>query len=499
MNWLGFLTRARRLLTRAGRPAEPHSTPVGMDYLRVQAGIAQPDTPPPEPPAPQPPAVVGISAETMVWAEEASWEALNEAAEERQKQQDWSAAEPLWRTMLRRHSHIWHAYVGGPVALSGLGRFDEALFILTEGSHRFPLEPAIRHELGRLAARQGDWPAAVLHWRAALGFKVRPTFVYTELAKALTRLDRPAEAEAVLLEAREPKAIQRFTYTPQSTSTRADWPTAVALLAEAYQRFPASPELSDGISRALAQLAEHEPLATDVMYRELAMRAVMAATGGDRQALMPRFESLGGLGPAGGCEFGAVQRSYGFESLSLFRWASVSPESLIACLTNRFDGLGSSDSTMIYINIDDQELLWQIADKTYNTAMHSFVRSAEIPYAEMMIRARKRMDFLKEKLIADLEAAEKIFVLKVGHRHLTLAETVALSHAIRSYGMGQLLCVCPADSMHPAGHVVPAAPGVFVGYIDFSGQLSEVKRYLVWEVLCWSMLALSDFTHIIAR
>lgn len=457
--------------------------------------MAQPDTPRP----PESPAVTGTSAQTTAWAEKASWQALHEAAEERQKQQDWAAAEPLWQTMLRRHSHIWYAYVGGAVALSGLGRFDEALFILTEGSHRFPSEPAIRRELAHLATRRGDWPAAVLHWRAVLGFNARPAFAYIELAKALTRLNRSAEAEAVLLEAGQPKDIQHFAYTPRPTATPADWPAAVASLAKPYNGFPASPELSDGISQTLAQLAEHEPLAADVMHRELAVRAVMAATGEDRQALMPRFESLGGLGPNGGCEFGAVQRSYGFESLGLFRWASVSPESLIACLANRFDGLGSPDSTMLYINIDDPDLQWQIADKTYNTAMHSFVRSTETPYAEMMLQARKRTGFLKEKLIADLQAAEKIFVLKVGHRHLTLAETDALSRAIRSYGMAQLLCVCPADTQHPAGHIVSTAPNIFVGYIDFSGRLTDVKRYLVWELLCWTMLGLCDAPNMTAQ
>ena len=51
--------------------------------------------------------------------------------------------------------------------------------------------------------------------------------------------------------------------------------------------------------------------------------------------LVLSFESLGG---AGGCEFGFVQRACGAEPLSLFGWAFVLPERLIAGLGERFAG-----------------------------------------------------------------------------------------------------------------------------------------------------------------
>jgi tetratricopeptide (TPR) repeat protein len=430
------------------------------------------------------------------WAEEASWEALNDAAEEQQRRQNWAAADLLWRTMRRRHSHIWFAYTNGAVALAELGQFDKALPVLMDASHRFPGEHAVRHELARLAARQRDWAAAAVQWSIAQNFDTRPDFVYAHLAEALKHQGRLAEAEKVLQEAKEPKEIVRFAYPAQTPLARQDWSAAVAFFGRAHRRFPTSPDLSNGLSQALERLAADEPRPADAAHRELGVAAATAATDDDRRALVARFESLGGLGPGGGCEFGTFQRKYGFESLSLFRWASVSPESLIACLTARFAGIGNTDSTMVFINDDDRDLLWQIGDKIYGTAMHSFIRSRDVSRSEMMALAQKRTAYLKDKLIADLQTPEKIFVLKVGYRHLTLAEIEALSHAIRSYGMGELLCVCPADSTHPEGHVVPAAPGVFVGYIDFSGKLSEQQRHAVWEVLCWSMMGLSDFPRV---
>ena len=493
MKWLGFLTRAFRPSAQVPLAPPEARTIAGMDHLPAAPDVAEAASPSPNRDVePIPPA----RPEANAWAEEASWEALKDAAEERQKHQDWSAAEQLWRTMRRRHSYIWQGYTGGAVALASLGRFNDALPILLAASHRFPREPAIHHELARLAARQHDWAAAATRWRTALGFDVRPDFVYLGLAEALKHLGREVEAEEILREAPEPKEIPRFAYLTPSPMAPEDWPSAIALSAKAHLRFPASSNLSDGLSQASDLLAAHEPRSPDILHRVLGVASATVATDDDRRALIPRFESLGGLGPGGGCEFGTFQRKYGFESLSLFRWASVSPESLIASLTARFARLGDADSTMVYIEDDDRDLLWQIGDKTYGTAMHSFIRSMDVPRREMIALAQKRTLYLKDKLIADLEMPEKIFVLKVGHRHLTLTETEALSRAIRSYGTGQLLCVCPADSTHPEGHIVPAAPGIFVGYIDFSGQLTEQQRHAVWEVLCWSMLGLSDVPQV---
>jgi tetratricopeptide (TPR) repeat protein len=493
MKWLGFLTRAFRS-PEPVPPAPPAvRPPAGMDHLLSTARMAEPAPPPQDPPVPDVAPVPAAQPEATAWAEEASWEALKDAAEERQNHEDWPAAERLWRTLRQRYAHIWQGYAGGAVALAGLGRFDDALPLLFAAAHRFPWEPAIHHELARLAARQGNWAAAAIHWRNALGFDVRPDFAYVGLAEALNHLGRVAEAEETMQEATQPKEITRFAYPAALPWAQQDWPAATASFARAHRRFPASAELANGLSQALDRLAAHEPKSSEALHRELGVASAMAATDDDRRALVPRFESLGGLGPGGGCEFGTFQRKYGFESLSLFRWASVSPESLLAALTARFAGLGDEDSTMVYIEDDDRDLLWQIGDKTYSTAMHSFIRSMDVSRIEMTALAQKRTLYLKDKLIADLEIPEKVFVLKVGYRHLTVAETTSLSRAIRSYGMGQLLCVCPADSAHPEGHIVPAAPGVFVGYIDFSGQLTELQRHAVWEVLCWSMLGLSDF------
>jgi hypothetical protein len=98
------------------------------------------------------------------------------------------------------------------------------------------------------------------------------------------------------------------------------------------------------------------------------------------------------------------------------------------------------------------------------------------------------MRYLKDKLIADLENPTKIFVFKAADRHLTRAELEALGRGIRSYGSGEILCVFASDAEHPPGEVEVRAPGVRVGYLDFSSLLDHRSRTPAWIGLCRTVL-----------
>jgi tetratricopeptide (TPR) repeat protein len=478
MTWFGLLSRGRGhpIQPPAARPGAP--APAGIDYLRAQAGLAQPSGSWPIALALEPSGLdVGLSREAV------SLDTLRGRAEQAQERSDWDEAEALWRTMRTEFPHVWDCYTGAATALSKLGRLDEAEHLLSEAAVRFPQERAIPIAHGRLAMGRSDWRAAENHWRAALKFDVRPWWVYTKLADALEHQGRLSEAESVVqdgqIHAEDPNEITLFTHPARLAWKRKDWPAALARWVEARRRFPHAQELPAKQYEALMRLAEHDAVAYEAAVRDLELEF----PGEDKRVLMLRFESLGGTGPDGGCEFGCVQRQHGVEPLGLFRWASVSPTSLIACLNGRFAGIGDAAA----ITISPHECQWEISDTTYGTKMHSFVSPDEVSHERMIVLASKRMRYLREKLIADLEMPEKTFVLKVGWEHVTAAETEALSQAIRSYGAGELLCVCAATSAHPEGTIVPAAPAVFVGYIDFSGRSDVVQRRSAWEMLCRAM------------
>jgi Flp pilus assembly protein TadD len=407
-------------------------------------------------------------------------------AEQAQARGEWPEAELVWRA-IRQELPLWETYIGGGISLAGLGRHDEARQLLSDGAVLFPRERAFPVELGRLAERLEDWPTAEMHWRAALQLDSRTWWIYTELAATLERQGRFDDADAVLADALERSGetneLALYACPARLAWKREDWFGAVVRWAEARRRFPKDEQVALRLHEALLRLAEHDPAAAVAAHRDLGMTSAED----ELQALMLRFESLGGTGPAGGCEFGGLQRTLGVEPLGLFRWAAVTPASLIACLEDRFRTIGDPSTTSVRPHEDQ----WEIWDSGYGTSMHSFVSWQEVPADRMVVLARRRMRFLREKLIADLEGLEKIFVLKMALQPLTASEAAALSRALQTYGAPELLCVCAADAEHSEGEIVHTAPGVFAGYIDFSGGLNVAARHAAWIGLCRKMLPLS--------
>jgi len=167
------------------------------------------------------------------------------------------------------------------------------------------------------------------------------------------------------------------------------------------------------------------------------------------------------------------------------------PKNLIACLNARFEGMGDPGMIEVYLEGNETPQTWHIRDKRYGTEMHSFVPASDVPKDRMTASAEKRMRYLKDRLIADLEEGTKTFVLKLSERQLTQDEAVAIGEGIRAYGPGRFLCVCPADREHPEGTIEVRAPGVSVGYIDFSVPNGQDARKPAWLALC-SKVARSD-------
>jgi tetratricopeptide (TPR) repeat protein len=418
------------------------------------------------------------------------WEPLHQQAEQALTDGALEIAESLWRLMRIGYPHIWHGYVRGAEVQCALGQYEEAGHLLADAAMRFPREREIPLARGRLAMQLADWPAAETHWRTALTFDVRPWWVYTEMAGALEQQGRLLDAEAVLMDAQihasEPNEVTLFIYPAKLAWKRGDWATATARWIEARRRFPQNIDLPARQYETLMGWAEQDPVAYQAALRDLGLET----SNEDKRALMLRFESLGGTGPDGGCEFGNFQRQFGAEPLGLFRWAMVPAPSLIECLTNRFAGIGEIDKITIAANGGQ----WEITDTVYGTRMHSFVPINEMSHDRMIVTASKRMCYLRDKLRADLENPEKIFVLKSAWEPVTAAETKALSEAIRSYGAGELLCVCGADAEHPEGRIEAVAPSVIVGYVDFARRRELAQRLPVWETLCQAMVSMSMST-----
>src|SRR5258708_34310755 len=136
--------------------------------------------------------------------------------------------------------------------------------------------------------------------------------------------------------------------------------------------------------------------------------------------LVMQFESLGGTGL--GCEFGMFQREFGAEPLGLLRWADMPYDGVIFALENRFDGVGAPEHTEIFVNRENSRPEYCTRDRRGFMFMRAFVYEDEMPFERMSMRALRRLAFLKEKLITDLEAGSKIFVYRLTDRNLGPAE-----------------------------------------------------------------------------
>ena len=175
------------------------------------------------------------------------------------------------------------------------------------------------------------------------------------------------------------------------------------------------------------------------------------------------FESLGGAGH--GCEFGLFQREFGAEPLGLLRWADLAPHLLAEALEREFDGVGLPENTVLFVPPGDQPEYWT-RDSRYWMAMRTFVGTDAMSEEQMRGQACRRLQFLRDKLIGDLRAGEKIFVFKVIERNLSDEEIGRLHSSMRHYGENALLYVRYQDEQHPNGTVEVAADGLMIGYID---------------------------------
>ncbi len=118
--------------------------------------------------------------------------------------QDWAAGIERWRVVSERFNHPAGA-VSMAECLRKLGRFDEAEATLNEAQPRFPLEPAIRAELARVAEARGNTEEALKLWdQVRQRFPMVPSG-HIETFRILRSLGREADAEGV-----KAAALDRF-------------------------------------------------------------------------------------------------------------------------------------------------------------------------------------------------------------------------------------------------------------------------------------------------
>jgi Flp pilus assembly protein TadD len=452
---------------------------------------------------------------------------------------DWTAAAAQWMSYCRRFDDDASGFLFASEALMQLSRIDEAEEVLASGLLRHPDDNALRSTYARVAERRSDWAGALTRWQTLLDRRADDPSAYAGVGRAMSQL-----AQAQLIEADEVvrNGVALYPKNPDVLGTyarlavaRRDWVEALArwqlclerlgddpishmsvgavlrelrrlddadtLLQAAVDKFPAHPGLLAEFARVAAERRDlPEALKRWTTFRDCfpndprghdAVRAISSELGHpaeiasdideaspslapDKQLteLFLRFESLGDS-----AEFGMVQWHFGANPLGLLRFASVPPASLCAALQAKFFGLGAPETTVLAAERGE----WIARDTRCNLAMHTFLREGTANRERTLALMCRRLQYLRDKLLADLSAAQKHLVY-ASREKLGDDEVLPLWCALRDYGNNRLLLVRPADDAHPPGMLRRIEDGLIFGYID---RLSvENPSFDLWLQIC---------------
>ena len=172
--------------------------------------------------------------------------------------------------------------------------------------------------------------------------------------------------------------------------------------------------------------------------------------------IMAQFESIGD-----NCEFGLVQRHFGAEPVTLFRFSVLPPLKMIELLELRLEPLGDPAHTVIfeegneYIVKDDRGYYW----------MHSFIRKGHVDPERYLKQQGARIQLLKRKFLRDLQDGNHIYVCKQSDAPISDDILRRLSKSLRAYGNNLLLGIRRADANHPAGAVEQFEDHILIAYM----------------------------------
>jgi len=382
---------------------------------------------------------------------------------------DWPEAARRWALFRERFPDLATGYATGSVALREAGRLDEAEAVLQEGLRRHPENAEMVGNFAWVAHARRDWPEALKRWQAFQALFPDDIVGYSAQGIVLRELRCFDEADAILakglqLSPTHPELIGNYAWV---ASSRHDWPEALKRWQAYRDLFPDHALGHYQTMLALGELGRFDEAAaitTQATKRD--------SSDPELAKFMLKFESLGD-----NCEFGVVQRHFGAEPLGLLRFTSTPPRLLTAALNQRFAGVGEPDFTTLTVYKGE----YLTADTRFHMAMHTFIRESGDDREKRFQNVCRRLRYLRDKLIKDLEEGEKIFVYGCADR-LDDSEISLLWRALREYGRNRLLFVRPEDERNAAGTVRVIETGLVVGYLE---RLSiDNPAFPVWLDIC---------------
>ncbi len=382
---------------------------------------------------------------TLETAVKYAWEAYHA--------QDWQASFARWEHIRELWPDYPPPYVHAAKSLGELGQNEDAASLLKAGAAKFPLDCQIAREYALRILKNGDYATASSLLEEALGRFPNNPEVGIDFLKIASDLEdyKDAMRRVPLVSAAYPTLLSENAGLRSMVSHAHHCLQLELLESDKYEDLSAGPRVE-----------------TTPLYP--------AST----QDLLLGFESLGE-----NCEFGLVQRHFGIEPLGLLRWAAISPYSLTLALTENFATVGQPEHTRLIAGGGE----YMSAHTVYGMGSHTFIKVNPANEEKIRKDQLKRLQYLRRKLIEDLQTGSKIFVYhcEIGASPEELAK---LHEAIGSYGSRYVLYVRKFDEQHPPGTLEVAENGLMIGYIERLGPDRRVSgdhwniAFDTWVTLC---------------
>ena len=404
-----------------------------------------------------------------------------------EQDRQWPEARRRWQLVRERFPSLAMPIAAESRTARLAGDIEAAEAILAAARTSHPAEIVVWQESAALAEQQRDWPRAESYWRQFLSIRSNLHFAFVHLAKSLMEMGRLDEAGETLEHANQqfPGNIDVWNQRALLAESRQQWHEALTLWNQIEQNFPGRIATAARIYVVRMKILDHEIELVAAPGGDLSQLRLDAAEGqkpnDSDYNLMMAFESLSGI--TTGCEFGAVQRAFGAEPLGLLRWAGVTIPLLTQLLERNFHRIGDPETTEIKYFEGAYPREYGIQDKTFEFGMHAHIYENQQDAATFYKQACRRLQFLRRKLIDDLANPDKIFLVKDTLRIPTEAEIDRLYAAKCQYGNNLFLVVVSADDGNPPNTVRHIRPGLWLGYMDFSGAY-DTARVNRWRALC---------------
>jgi len=413
-------------------------------------------------------------------------------------EEDWEDAAERWADLRERFPDRPESYVTEVLARRNLKQLDLAEQLVEAARERFPNEVRLAAEAAWIACDRQNWNDAI-----ALCDEIREQFPdapqgYAIGTFALLKEARIDEAEALIVPALERFPTDADVAVQYATTAleQADWSEARRRWEHVRDNFPDRAEtdfmltyvnrldhITEIDSGKVTRPAEAQPTIVASTSSATRLRRAETPLGEnpeDLRHLLLKFESIGD-----NCEFGIVQTRFGAETLGLLRWGTIFPGQLVEMLDNRLEGVGLPENTFAR---EDPTGEYVAGDNRY-FHMHTFINHHQAPAEQVHRQMCRRLSFLKEKFIEDLEAAEKIFVYKTSDEHSDDQDLQAIWTAMQAYGPNRLLCIRPTEDKAQSGHVELVAPRLMHGTIEgltpaFDDTAKLDDHLAAWLVAC---------------